>query len=335
MARRLPVYLLLDISESMIGPPLESLQNGVKVMVRTLMKNPYAAETLHVGVITFAGRAETAVPLTDLMSFTPPRLSVRPGTSLGAALRRCRISIDRDVEVNTLQRKGDFKPIVFVMTDGEPTDEWRDAARELRERSPRPTVISVGCGDEADFDVLRELSGGDAVRVDDLTPESIQSLFAWVSTSLDATSRAPGSGVDLSKAPLGRGLTLVKKGEAVGRNACSRLFLNVTCAETGKMYVAVYRAPASGNTYTFLGAHKAPDDFCSDGEARGAVESGIRLIGNQECPYCGAKTLFTCKVCKNTYCFRYGPKTVDCPGCDKTYAVAYRSSGSTVYPSQG
>jgi uncharacterized protein YegL len=341
MARRLPVYLILDVSESMIGHPLESLEGGVKLMARTLMRNPGALESLHMGVITFAAKANVSVPLTDLCCFRAPELSARPGTSLGAALRLCRESIDRDVSVSTPERKGDFKPLVFVMTDGEPTDDWRDAARELRDGRPRPTVVSVGCGGEADFDVLRELSGGEAVLVSDLSSESVQSLFSWVSTSLEATSRTPdraGGGVDLSKVPLGKGLAIVKEADPSPLKARARLFLHMTCANTGKKYLAVYRAEGDGNSYAFAEAHKLPDDFYADGEARASVETGVALKGSPACPWCCANSFIPCHACRTYFCFRYGSETFDCSGCGKSVAVSYggQSGGtSAVYHSLG
>src|SRR5439155_14247146 len=85
--RRLPVYLLLDCSESMAGPAIESVQRGVEALIGELRGNPQALETAHISVITFAKRAQQVVPLTELITFQPPKLSVRTGTSLGEALR--------------------------------------------------------------------------------------------------------------------------------------------------------------------------------------------------------------------------------------------------------
>ncbi|MDR1041690.1 MAG: VWA domain-containing protein [Deltaproteobacteria bacterium] len=328
MFRRLPVYLLLDVSESMIGQPLASLEEGVRLMVRSLMRNPYALETLYLGVITFARKAETAVPLTELASFSPPALSARPGTALGAALRLCRDSISREVVTTTPERKGDFKPLVFVMTDGEPTDEWRDAADALRNTSPRPAVVSVGCGDEADFDVLRELSGGDAVNVKDLTAESMQTLFSWVSASLEVSSKAVGAGADpgvsLDKVPQGKGISLVKKDDPAPPKARARLFFHVNCIDTGKKYLTVYLATGNDKEYAPSEAHPLPDDFYRDGEAPAGTAAGVSLKGCSKCPFCGAGRLFFCKNCKKVYCWN-GSSNFYCPGCNRNYEVVVLS----------
>src|SRR5208337_2466650 len=122
--RRLPVYLLLDCSESMAGPAIEAVQRGVQTLVGELRNNPLALETAYLSVITFARETKQVVPLTELIQFQPPRLSVRTGTSLGAALRLLLACLNKDVIKTTPTTKGDYKPLVFMLTDGQPTDDW-------------------------------------------------------------------------------------------------------------------------------------------------------------------------------------------------------------------
>jgi uncharacterized protein YegL len=346
MLRRLPVYLLLDCSESMIGPPLKAMEDGVRAMVRTLMRNPYAMETLHMSVITFAATAAETVPLTELTSFITPVLSVRPGTALGAALKLCRERISRDVLVNTPERKGDFRPIVILMTDGEPTDRWRGHASELRDGTPKPAIIPVGCGEEADLSVLREISGGEAILVRDLTPEAIQSLFSWVSMSVGASSRAAGEGdvavgagsggrISLEKAPLGKGLTLVKDGDALPPRPAPRMFLHVTCSTTRDRYLAVYRPRPSDGRLLPVGAHPLPPGFFADGDgAAPGASAGVTFAGHPICPLCGADSAINCGACSTMYCIRNDAKSFDCPGCNKVYGIAH-VNGVEVNPSRG
>ena len=52
--RRLPVYLLLDTSGSMMGEPIEAVKNGVEILVSSLRQDPYALETAHLSIISFA-----------------------------------------------------------------------------------------------------------------------------------------------------------------------------------------------------------------------------------------------------------------------------------------
>jgi uncharacterized protein YegL len=84
--RRLPIYFLLDVSDSMVGEPLELVQTGLQYVVRELRTDPYALETAYISILAFAGKAVKISPLTEVVSFYAPSLPIGSGTSLGAGL---------------------------------------------------------------------------------------------------------------------------------------------------------------------------------------------------------------------------------------------------------
>lgn len=114
--RRLPVFFVLDCSESMIGENLKRMNDGLQKIVGDLRKDPHALETVWVSVIAFAGVARTIVPLHDIVSFYPPRLPVGGGTNLATALRELTTQIDSQVRKTTQEEKGDWKPVVYLLT---------------------------------------------------------------------------------------------------------------------------------------------------------------------------------------------------------------------------
>lgn len=120
--RRLPVYFLVDVSESMVGEPIQQVENGMRQIVQELRTDPYALETAFISVIAFAGKAKSLSPLTELYKFYPPTFPIGGGTSLGAALDFLMDDIDRNVVKTTEERKGDWKPIIFLLlTEHRPT----------------------------------------------------------------------------------------------------------------------------------------------------------------------------------------------------------------------
>ena len=105
----------------MSGDPIESVRQGVHQLLTDLRTDPQALETAYLSVITFASDAQQVCPLTELMRFHEPPLEASGSTSLGAALRLLEQSIDREVRKSTATQKGDWKPLIFLMTDGHQT----------------------------------------------------------------------------------------------------------------------------------------------------------------------------------------------------------------------
>src|SRR5258705_8845489 len=120
--RRLPVYMLLDCSGSMSGEPIEAVRQGIKYLVAELQGDPQALETVWLSVITFDSSARQVVPLTPIIKFQEPQLVANGTTQLGHALTLLSSCIDQEVRKSTSTQKGDWKPLIFLMTDGEPTD---------------------------------------------------------------------------------------------------------------------------------------------------------------------------------------------------------------------
>ena len=121
--RRLPIYFLIDVSESMVGEPIKQVEDGMRTIIQELRTDPYALETVFVSVVAFAGRAKSLSPLTELYKFYPPKFPIGGGTALGTALNYLMDDMERSVQKTTLEVKGDWKPIIFLFTDGTPTDD--------------------------------------------------------------------------------------------------------------------------------------------------------------------------------------------------------------------
>jgi uncharacterized protein YegL len=184
--RRLPVYLLLDTSGSMSGEPIEAVKNGVQVMISALRQNPQAIETAFISIITFDSVAQQIIPLTDLASFQMVDLRATGTTALGEALKLVANRIDNEVAKTTTEQKGDWKPLVFIMTDGIPTDDWLPGLNEFKQRK---TAFTVACaaGAGADTAILKQITEN-VVSLDTADSASIGKFFQWVTASIGVTS---------------------------------------------------------------------------------------------------------------------------------------------------
>jgi uncharacterized protein YegL len=192
-SRRLPIYLLLDVSGSMSGAPIEAVNNGLKDFEAALKSDPHAIESAYVSVITFESEAKQIIPLTEAARFRAPALDAGGGTALGRALNVLSQCLDSDVKPKSCDHPGDWKPLVFLMTDGDPTDDWRSSLTDFRNRTAqRPAnLIPIGCGPNVKTSILRELSE-QVLMMQDMSPEKIKALFQWISQSAKVASKSAG-----------------------------------------------------------------------------------------------------------------------------------------------
>lgn len=196
--RRLPVYLLLDTSGSMTGEPIEAVKNGVQMMMHSLRQNPQAIETAYVSIITFDTDAKQIIPLTDLASFQVPEIKAQGVTSLGSALSLLADKMESEITKTTMEQKGDWKPMTFIMTDGIPTDDWQSGLSRLKSVN-KGLIVGCAAGSGADDSILKQITES-VVRLDSADSDSIAKFFQWVTASISTTStKVEESGIDLNK----------------------------------------------------------------------------------------------------------------------------------------
>jgi uncharacterized protein YegL len=190
--RRLPVYLLLDTSGSMSGEPIEAVKNGVQILVSTLRQDPYALETAFLSVISFDSTARQVVPLMEMATFQIPQISATGTTALGEALSLLADKIEAEITKTSADIKGDWKPLIFIMTDGSPTDDWQKGLEKLK-KVRTGIIVACAAGQGADTSILKQITEI-VVQLDTADSNTIKAFFKWVSASVSTGSQKVDSG---------------------------------------------------------------------------------------------------------------------------------------------
>lgn len=328
--RRLPIFFLLDVSESMVGDNLRQLQQGLERLIKSLRTDPHALETVHLSVIAFAGKARTLAPLTELAMFYPPRLPIGAGTSLGAALDHLMNEIGSTVTKSTPDRKGDWKPVVYLMTDGKPTDETADAiARWKRDFANSVTLVAIGVGRQASLAALRDITDN-VLQLDAASDDDFRRFVDWVTMSVVAQSRsvsAMSTGVNLAKLDD----SILKKISSIEQAAIvdeDFVILAGRCQNNKLPYLIKYERvwqklesaafSMKVDQFNLAGVYALEQDYFDLSDARGLARTvnSDTLIGAPGCPHCGNSIGFAMCACGQIMCIR-GTGEATCPTCDK------------------
>lgn len=291
--RRLPIYLVLDCSESMVGDPLTAVNQGLQQICRELKTNPMTVETAYISVISFARTAQQISPLVEVLRFSPPTLDVGPGTSLGAALDLLSASVAREVATTTAEHKGDWKPLVFLLTDGMPTDNWREALARFKSKtaSRLGAFVAVGCGEDVDSSVLREIADS-VLLMRDVSSGEMKKFFKLVTASVKVASVSAGTGGKLdvtAHAPEGLSAPTSGATKKPAGAPASQVIFAARCRDSGKGYLMRYRLSAGTDSYMAENAYKVGPDYFAESAIGpgGASFESSKLKGAPPCPYCG------------------------------------------------
>jgi uncharacterized protein YegL len=195
----LPAYVLVDESGSM-GPYVDDLSDGLVSLCEQLRAAPMLAAKLRLAVLGFSDDVRVHLAVADMRQETSlPRITVRGGTSYGAAFNDLATRIPTDVEFLRSEGYKVHRPVVFFLSDGQPTDfAWKRALAKLGRDKMKaaPNIIACGMG-SAERKTIAEVAtrpefGFIAQKGTDLG-RAISEFFQALTASLIASSQALGS----------------------------------------------------------------------------------------------------------------------------------------------
>ena len=183
---RVACVLVLDVSGSMSGRLIEELNAGLSIFKDTLMADRLASLRAEVAIVTFGGSVTLHTPFTTARDFVPPTLEANGLTPMGEAINQ---AIDLVIqEKRVYQQTGIqyYRPWIFLITDGEPSDDWQAAAARVKQGERKKEFVFFAVGvEDADMEILQAIAAQPPKK---LRETNFRDLFLWLSQSMKAVS---------------------------------------------------------------------------------------------------------------------------------------------------
>ena len=192
---RCPVVLLLDTSGSMNGTPIQELNAGVKLFRDELLADALASKRVEVAIVGF-GPVQVIQDFVTAGYFDPPELRAEADTPMGSAIETALDLLQSRKDTYKANGIAYYRPWVFLITDGGPTDHWETSARKVKDGETKKSFAFFCIGVEgARIDILSQISKRQPLNLKELR---FRDLFLWLSSSLKSVSRStPGDEVPL------------------------------------------------------------------------------------------------------------------------------------------
>jgi uncharacterized protein YegL len=203
---RCSCVLLLDTSGSMQGRSIEALNAGLKSFYEAIRTDELTVLRLELAIITF-GPVHLLQDFSAIGEDEIPQLQASGDTPMGEALNLALDRIDVRKEVYKENAIPYFRPWVFLITDGAPTDieTWERSIQRLQfaENAKKVNFFAVGV-ENANMQALQRMSSiCKPLKLEEL---KFREMFLWLSNSLSGVSRSQlGDEVDLRDPLVGSG----------------------------------------------------------------------------------------------------------------------------------
>jgi uncharacterized protein YegL len=187
---RCPCVLLLDTSGSMSGSPIQELNEGLVAFRSSLQSDSLASLRVEVMILTFGGKVVVQQDFVTAGELRPLTLEAHGSTPMGEAIHTALTKLEERKAVYKRAGAPYYRPWVFLLTDGEPTDEWKPAADRVHEAEEHKGVAFFAVGvEKANMKILAQIAP------ESRPPKSLKGLdfkgmFVWLSQSLTSVSHS-------------------------------------------------------------------------------------------------------------------------------------------------
>ena len=197
--RALPVFILIDVSGSMSGEKIETVNVALKEMLNSFKKIENPKGIIELCIVTFGGNKVNVIkPLSKITDQDSYILNASGNTPTGMAFEKIAEMIE-DRHVVSLRA---YTPTIVLISDGNPTDynasgksineimTWSSLNKlHSGERSSKATKLAMGIGNDVDMNILKAfINDNDIPVISAKDNNTISKFFEWVTMSVSVRS---------------------------------------------------------------------------------------------------------------------------------------------------
>ncbi len=185
---RCACVLLLDVSGSMSGDKINSLNQGLQAFQEDVKKDELASKRVEIALVTFGDGVTVVQDFVTADQFEAKQLTASGKTPMGEAIHKA-LDMVRDRKASYKANEiAYYRPWIFMITDGGPTDEWQTAAKRVQEEEKKSGAAFFCVGvDDADMEILKQVSVRQPLRLKGL---QFIEMFVWLSKSTQSVSHS-------------------------------------------------------------------------------------------------------------------------------------------------
>lgn len=193
--------LVLDVSGSMAGSPIQELNKGLQDFYDEISKDITTSQRLEVALIIFNHEVSTIQSPSLVENFTMPKLKATGSTATVDAVKNAIDLVSARKAWYKTTSQTYYRPWIILMTDGEPdNDQDIDGlASQIKQdtNAKRYMFLPIGVGNDANMEVLTKIQG--TIPPMKLKGTKFSSFFKWLSASMGTVvNGTEGQKVDLS-----------------------------------------------------------------------------------------------------------------------------------------
>ena len=190
--RQMVLFFVVDTSGSMQGTKIGAVNTAIREVLPELKDAGGADIDLKVACLTFSSGCQWMYP-TPIASDSFQWITVDADgvTDLGAACRELNDKLSKNGFLKA--PSGSLAPVIFLLSDGEPTDDFESGINLLQQNNwfKHGIKVAVAIGDDANKDILAKFTGNIEAVITVHTPEALRKWIRKVSiTSSQIGSRS-------------------------------------------------------------------------------------------------------------------------------------------------